>query len=105
MHVDVVTRCNYNLRVRVTWDEAKRMENLRKHGIDFMEADALFEGPTITLEDDRFAYGEQRFVTFGFSEGQVLAVVHTEQDEEIRVISMRKATRREEQSYFSSLRD
>ncbi len=89
----------------MTWDEAKRAENLRKHGIDFVNAETLFEGPTVTLEDDRFAYGEQRFVTFGTLKGQIVAVVHTEQDEEIRVISMRKATRREEQSYFSSLRD
>lgn len=89
----------------MTWDEAKRDENLRKHGIDFIDAETLFEGPTVTLEDNRFAYGEQRFVTFGVLDGRVLAVVHTEQDEDIRVISMRKATRREEQSYFSSLRD
>lgn len=89
----------------MTWDEAKRDENLRKHGIDFVDAEILFEGSTVTLEDDRFAYGEQRFVTFGILDGRVLAVVHTEQDEDIRVISMRKATRREEQSYFSSFRD
>lgn len=51
--------------MRVTWDEAKRTENLRKHGLDFMDAEDLFEGYTVTLEDDRFDYGEQRFVTFG----------------------------------------
>lgn len=105
MILDVATRCNYTDRVRVTWDEDKRVQNLRKHDIDFVDAETLFEGLTLTLEDDRFAYGEQRFVTFGLLEGEVFAVVHTEQDEEIRVISMRKATRREEQSYFSSLRD
>jgi uncharacterized DUF497 family protein len=87
----------------MTWDEAKREENLRKHGLDFMDAEELFEAYTVTLEDGRFDYGEQRFVTFGVLERQVLAVVHTEKDDEIRIISMRKATRREEQSYFSAI--
>jgi uncharacterized DUF497 family protein len=87
----------------VTWDEAKRTENLRKHGLDFEGVESLFTGHTATLEDDRFDYCEQRFITFGVLEGQVLAVVHTEQDEVIRIISMRKATRREEQSYFSRI--
>jgi uncharacterized DUF497 family protein len=89
--------------VRVTWDETKREENLRKHGIDFAVAEALFEGYTATLEDHRFDYGEQRFVTFGLLDGRVLAVVHTERDGDIRIISIRKATRREEQSYFSTI--
>ena len=87
----------------MTWDEAKRTENLRKHGLDFLGAERLFDGHTVTLEDDRFDYGEQRFITFGVLEGQVLAVVRTEQDDDIRMISMRKATRREEQSYFSTI--
>ncbi len=89
--------------MRVTWDEAKRTENLRKHGLDFLGAEGLFDGHTVTLEDDRFAYGEQRFITFGVLEGRVVAAVHTEQDDDIRMISMRKATRREEQSYFSTI--
>jgi len=89
--------------VRVIWDEGKRTENLRKHGLDFVDAGKILGGQTVTLEDDRFDYGEQRFVTFGVLEGRVLALVHTEQDETIRMISMRKATRREEQSYFSAI--
>lgn len=89
--------------MRVTWDEAKRTENLRKHGLDFMDAESVFAGHTVTLEDDRFDYGEQRFITFGALAGRILALVHTEQDETIRMISMRKATRREEQSYFSAI--
>ncbi len=85
------------------WDEAKRTENLRKHGIDFIGVESLFDGYTVTLEDDRFDYSEQRFVTFGVLEGRILAVAHTEQDDVIRIISARKATRREEQSYFSAI--
>jgi hypothetical protein len=66
--------------VRVAWDEAKRVENLRKHRIDFVGVEDLFAGYTVTIEDDRFLYDEQRFVTFGILEGKVLAVVHTERD-------------------------
>ena len=91
--------------MRVEWDETKRTENLRKHSIDFVGAEALFEGFTVTVEDDRFNYGEQRFVTFGTLEGRILAVVSTEQNDVIRIISVRKATRREEQSYFSAIPD
>jgi len=57
------------------------------------------------MEDDRWGYGEQRFVTFGLLEGRVVAVVHTESADVIRVISIRKATRREEESYLSTLAD
>jgi uncharacterized DUF497 family protein len=74
-----------------------------KHGIDFVGVEALLEGFTATIEDDRLDYGEQRFVTFGIMEGRVVAVVHTEQGDTIRIISIRKATKREEQSYFSEI--
>ena len=46
-----------------TWSEAKRNANLEKHGVDFVDAPLVFEGVTFTFEDDRFSYGEQRFVT------------------------------------------
>lgn len=89
--------------MRFDWDEAKRETNLRKHGIDFLDAETVFAGLTVTIEDDRMAYGERRFVTFGALESQVVAVVHTESEDVIRIISIRKATRSEEKGYFSSL--
>jgi len=48
-----------------TWDEAKRRANLRKHGIDFLDAERIFRGFTLTAEDSREAYGEPRFLTLG----------------------------------------
>jgi uncharacterized DUF497 family protein len=87
------------------WDEAKRKANLRNHGIDFVDIDELFEGETVTILDDRFDYGEQRLVTFGMLEGQIVAVAHTETDEKIRIISVRKATKNEEKSYYEEIRD
>jgi len=55
----------------------------------------VFEGSTFTFEDDRFDYGEVRYVTLGFLQGIPVSIVHTETDELIRVISFRKATKKE----------
>ncbi len=44
------------------WDEEKRLSNLHKHGIDFVDVSAVFDGDMVTVEDDRHSYGEQRFV-------------------------------------------
>jgi uncharacterized protein len=85
------------------WDEAKRAANLQKHGIDFVGAEAVFEGFTITIEDTRLDYGEQRFVTFGVLEGRLVAVVHTERANVIRFISIRRMRRNEEKIYLSAL--
>jgi len=87
----------------ITWDEAKRRRNLRKHGLDFHDADRVFEGVTYTYEDDRLAYGEQRFVTLGLLGEIAVSIVHTEEDDHIHIISMRKATRREREIYFESI--
>ena len=89
--------------MRFRWDEAKRRANLRKHGIDFGDLPPLFEGYTVTVEDTRFAYPERRFVTFGLLEGRVLAIAHTEDEETIRFLSARKATRNEREGYFETI--
>ncbi len=86
-----------------TWDEAKRRANLRKHGIDFVDAPKIFQGLTFTTEDDREAYGERRFLTLGLLEDQVVSVAHTERRDEIRIISIRKATKHEARFYFSQI--
>lgn len=89
----------------ITWDEPKRRINLRKHGLDFIDAEEVFAGVTYTYEDDRFPYGEQRLVTLGLLQAIVVSIVHTEEDDDIHVISMRKATKRERQIYFESIAD
>ena len=87
------------------WDNTKRKTNIEKHGIDFIDAPIIFSGYTITIEDDRYDYGEERFVTFGILDGRVVAVVHTETENLIRIISIRKATKNEEKEYFSQIPD
>jgi uncharacterized DUF497 family protein len=62
-------------------------------------------GTTVTIKDDRFDYGESRFVTLGVLSGRVVAVVHTETPEVIRIISIRKATKNAEASYFKEISD
>ena len=88
-----------------TWSERKRSLNLKQHGIDFVDAVAVFEGLTFTYEDDRFSYREQRFVTLGLLAGVPVSIVHTETEHEIRIISFRKATRRETQLFFNAIKD
>lgn len=85
------------------WDEVKRRENLRKHRIDFADAEKIFRGLTFSVEDNREVYGEQRFLTLGLLEDQVVSVAHTEHGEEIRIISIRKATKHETRFYFSQI--
>jgi uncharacterized DUF497 family protein len=85
------------------WDEAKRRANLRKHGIDFADAATIFRGITVTAEDDREAYGERRFLTLGLLEDQVVSVAHTERGQEIRIISILKATKHEARFYFPQI--
>ena len=85
------------------WNGAKRRLNLHKHDIDFADADKIFRGVTFTAEDTREDYGEQRFLTLGLLEDQVVSVAHTEQGEEIRIISIRKATKHEARFYFSQI--
>ena len=85
------------------WDEQKRLSNARKHGIDFQDAITIFVGDTVLMEDDRFDYGERRFVSLGLLQGRVIVVVHTAQDQVTRIISARKATRYEQSIYFQGI--
>jgi uncharacterized DUF497 family protein len=88
-----------------TWSQAKRVANLKAHGLDFVDAPLVFDGLTFTFEDDRFSYGEQRFVTLGLLAGTPVSIVHTETEHEIRIISFRKATQREAQIYFNQIQN
>lgn len=91
--------------MRFSWSERKRAMNLKDHGLDFVDAPRVFEGLTLSFEDERFGYEERRFVTLGLLAGVPVSVAHTETDYEIRVISFRKATPREAQRYFREVQD
>jgi uncharacterized DUF497 family protein len=95
----------YNIFMNFEWDEAKRQSNLRKHRLDFADAESVFTGATFTFEDDRFEYGEDRYITLGLLRGTVVVIAHTEREDIIRVISMRKAIKNEQRLYFESFTD
>lgn len=91
--------------MRFEWDDEKRERNVAKHAIDFVDCEEVFAGPTVAIPDDRFAYGEERFVTFGLLRRRVIAVAHMETTAIIRIISMRKATTREQALFFKALQN
>ena len=74
-----------------TWDERKRRTNLRRHGLDFRDAEVIWDNFTITREDIREDYGEPRWVTFGLVRGEVAVLVFTERGGDEHYISFRQA--------------
>ena len=89
--------------MRFTWHEDKRQITLARRGLDFADAARVFDGPTFTFEDDRRDYGEQRWVTLGLLREKVVVLVHTEAEDEIRIISMCEAEKDEQLLFFSNL--
>ena len=89
------------------WDETKRKENLRKHGLDFLDAPLLFNGPMLARLDTREDYGEPRWIGIGILESSCALVAFTERGdgEVIRIISMRKALSHERKIYEKTLKD
>ena len=85
------------------WDEEKRAANLAKHGVDFALAGALDWSAARTVVDSRGAYGEERFVSILPLERRLHVCVWTWRDGHRRVISLRKANRREERFYGQEL--
>ena len=93
------------MNMRFEWDENKRLINIKRHGIDFRDATLVFDSETYSVDDDRFDYGEVRLLTLGIANGRILAVTHLEDEDLIRIISVRKAERYEQEIYFTKIRD
>jgi len=87
----------------IEWDDAKNRSNCAKHGLSFEDVEQVFAGPCVTFEDDRFNYGEQRFITLGLLAGRLVVIAHAPRDEGTRIISMRKGNRREQEIYQKRL--
>ena len=89
------------------WDEEKAKKNLKKHGVSFDEAATVFGDPlALTIDDPLHSEEEERFLTLGESERRrLLVVVATERGENIRIISVRVATRRERKDYEEGTQD
>jgi len=89
--------------VQFEWHKSKARANFKLHGVSFELARTVFKDPfAIERVDDRDDYGEERFVIIGMAEGSVLLfVAYSEREEHIRIISARRATRNEQDDYFS----
>jgi uncharacterized DUF497 family protein len=85
--------------MRFRYDPAKAVANLKKHGVSFADAEGVLEDPLALTVRDPDAESEARFITIGMgSAGELLIVVYTERNEEYRIISARRATRKERKS-------
>ena len=90
--------------IRFQWDQNKNLANIRKHKVSFEEAKSVFFDENARLiSDPEHSFDEERFIILGFSSKfRILVVVHTykENDEIIRIISARKATKSESKYYY-----
>ena len=97
---DPYAYCAYIQQMKFQYDPAKARSNRRKHGISFADAEGVFYDDLAIHLEDAFAEDEDRWLAVGMgSTNQILVVVYTVRDDEIRLISVRRATRREVQNY------
>lgn len=86
--------------MRFQYDPAKAVANLKKHGVAFADAEGVLEDPLAITVQDPDSEGEARFITIGLGNtGELLVVIYTERNDEYRIISARRATRKERKSY------
>jgi uncharacterized DUF497 family protein len=83
------------LNVKFEWDEDKRAANLKKHGVDFAIVDAFEWEDAVVLPDDRYDYGEPRYMAFGRIADRLHCVWFTKRSRTYRIIGIRKANRKE----------
>ena len=90
------------MNVQYEWDDAKAAANAAKHGVSFDDAaDALDDPWKVERFDDRFDYGEERIQTVGMDGIRFLFVISVMRGDNLcRIISARRATRREQERYF-----
>ncbi len=84
------------------WNEKKREQNRAKHGVDFLDAALIFEGPILAREDTRQDYGETRLIALGMVDGVVYVLTYTMRGEVTRIISAWQGGRKEHERYKES---
>ncbi|SKA27294.1 hypothetical protein SAMN02745126_04636 [Enhydrobacter aerosaccus] len=90
--------------MEIEFDPVKRRATLQARDLDMADAGEVFEGPTLTVEDDRQDYGEARYITIGFLADRMVVLVWTPRGAARRIISMRKANDREQALYAPRFR-
>ena len=81
--------------MRITFDPVKRDKALTERGLDFADAELVFEGVTLEIEDIRKEYGEKRIICYGTLAGRMVVIGYTPRGAERHVFSMRKTNERE----------
>lgn len=81
------------------WDEDKRLANVNKHGIDFVRAKEIWEGPVIENPSGQTRHSEDRYIALGLLDNEVIAVIYTWRRRLRRIISARKARKHEKALY------
>jgi uncharacterized DUF497 family protein len=89
--------------MEIEYHEDKRLQTLRERGLDFARAQEIFDSDSVDVPDERFNYGEQRWLTFGLLDGRHVAVVWTTREDRRRIISMRHMHEREIKTRRSAL--
>ena len=88
------------------WNEAKNRENILKHEIDFEDVKEVFDQPMLVKRDNREDYGEVRWLGIGMMRFRIIVIIYTERNvDTVRIISARKATKREVKYYEKSIKD
>jgi len=85
--------------VKFEWNPDKNRENLQKHGVSFLTAARVFEQPILRIVDNRKDYGETRYIAIGAFRDTVYYVAYTVRNDRTRIISARRANRRERRKY------
>ena len=83
------------------WDDSKCKANVAKHGVDFLAAENFDWSNAIEVIDDRTDFGEERWITLGFIGNRLYVLIYTTRLDTIRIISLRKANKREREFYES----
>jgi uncharacterized DUF497 family protein len=91
--------------VKITYDPAKRTKTLQERGLDFEDAAKVFAGLAYTLLDERYDYGEDRYLTLGTLDGRSVIVVWTPHGDDRHIISMRHCHAKEEERFKAKARN
>lgn len=92
--------------MKFEWNSKKNEINIRERGIDFADAKEMFEHDLLVIQDTRKNYGESRFIGMGYIQGRLMVIVFTKRRfNTIRIISLRKANKREQAKFKASIQN
>ena len=86
------------------WDDEKNKANIAKHGVDFKLAENFDWSSAIEVQDNRKDYGEERWISLGLVEDRLYVLIYVHRQSCIRIISLRKANKRESEFYEKKTR-